>query len=497
MKVESNSNDEAEGNPGMSEAPDTIPAVDEALERTRRYLPWVVAVALFMQQLDGTIVNTAVPTMAASLEVESLSLKSVLTSYTIAIAVFIPMSGWLADRFGTKRVFAAAVAIFTLGSLACGLSPNVQALVASRILQGIGAAFMMPVGRIALLRTFPKSGILRAMNFVIIPALLGPLLGPLMGGVIVHVLPWRWIFLINLPFGLLGLYLVKKYMPDHRGKEKERLDKGGFLLFGAGIALLSWVLEIFGEHRMHPAMVAMLAGISLMLLAAYAWHARRVANPLLEVGLFKLRTFRVAVGGGFVTRLGISGMPFLLPLLYQLGMGFSPWQAGLLVMPQALAAIGMKLMVQRILARFGYRRVLIVNTITIGVMIAAFSLVGPGTPIWVILGFSLMQGTVSALQFTAMNSLSYADTTDEQASDASTIASTGQQLSISFGVAFASLVAGAFLGGVNRSDPGSLVPALHHAYLLLGAITVASSAAFLTLKRMDGANVSGHIARPD
>jgi MFS family permease len=210
------------------------------------------------------------------------------------------------------------------------------------------------------------------------------------------------------------------------------------------------------------------------------------------VNLLGLRTFRVSVVGGFLTRLGISGMPFLLPLLYQLGMGFTPWQAGLLVMPQALAAIGMKLLVQRILGRFGHRQVLVYNTVLIGLMIAAFSQVGPGTPVWVILLFSMIQGSVSALQFTAMNSLAYADTSDAEASDASTIASTGQQLSISFGIAFASLVTAWFLGGIDRSDASSLVPALHKAYLLLGGVSIASAATFLTLKRDDGANVSGH-----
>lgn len=467
-------------------------AIDPELARTQRYLPWVVAVALFMQQLDSTIVNTAVPTMALSLGVESLSLKSVLTSYTIAIAVFIPMSGWLADRFGTKRVFGLAVLTFTLGSLACGLSMNVPMLVTSRILQGIGAAFMMPVGRIALLRTFPKSGILRAMNFVIIPALLGPLLGPLVGGLIVHWLPWRMIFLINLPFGLLGLWMVGRHMPDHRGMNRQALDLPGFLLFGSGIALLSWVLEIFGEHRTNPSLIVVSGSASLLLLAGYAWHARRAMSPLLAVGLFQHRTFRISVIGGFVTRLGISGMPFLLPLLYQLGMGFSPWQAGLLVMPQAIAAISMKLLVGRILEKLGHRRVLLFNTVLIGLMIAAFSQVGPGTPVWVILLFSLAQGSVSALQFTAMNSLAYSDTSDAEASDASTLASTAQQLSISFGIAFASLVTAAFLGGINRSDAVTLVPALHRAYLLLGGVTLASSFTFLMLKRTDGANVSGH-----
>jgi Na+/melibiose symporter-like transporter len=281
-------------------------------------------------------------------------------------------------------------------------------------------------------------------------------------------------------------------MPDHRAAQPDPLDLTGFLLFGSGIALLSWVLEIFGEHGMDPLPIAAMAAVSLALIAAYFWHARRTTQPLLPVELFRLRTFRVSVAGGFITRLGISGMPFLLPLLYQLGMGFSPWQAGLLVMPQAAAAIGMKLLVQKILARFGHRRVLLVNTLLIGAMIAAFSQVGPGTPVGAILMFSVLQGSVSALQFTAMNTLAYADTSDAEASDASTVASTAQQLSISFGIAFASLVTGWFLGGIDRSNADLLVPALHKAYLLLGAVTVGSAATFLLLKREDGANVSGH-----
>jgi MFS family permease len=256
------------------------------------------------------------------------------------------------------------------------------------------------------------------------------------------------------------------------------------------------VLEIFGEHRMDIGWVSGLAAISFALIGAYFVHAQKVANPLLPVDLFKVRTFRVSVAGGFLTRLGISGMPFLLPLLYQLGMGFTPWQAGLLVMPQALAAIGMKLAVQRIMGRFGHKRVLLFNTVLIGLMIAAFSQVGPGTPVAVILLFSVLQGSVSALQFTAMNSLAYADTSDEQASDASTVASTGQQLAISFGIAFASLVTAWFLGGIDRSNPALLVPALHKAYLLLGGVTVASAAMFLSLRRDDGGNVSGHGQTP-
>jgi len=462
-------------------------------EEVERYLPWIVAVALFMQQLDSTIVNTAIPTMAASLDVASLSLKSVVTSYTIGLAVFIPLSGWLADRFGTRRVFGLAVFLFTLGSLCCGLSLNLPMLIASRVLQGAGAAIMLPVGRLALLLAFPKSEILRVMNFVIIPALLGPLLGPFMGGVIVHWMPWRMIFLLNLPFGALGLYLVHRYMTDHRDAHVGRFDRLGFLLFGSGVALFSYVLEIFGQHGLPWETVAGLMALSLVLLMGYGWHAQQRKDPLLPLNLFLIRTFRVSVVGGFATRLGISGMPFLLPLLYQIGLGYAPWQAGLLTMPQAAAAIGMKLLTPKILARAGHRTVLLTNTVLIGMMIMVFSLVRPGTPVWVILLLSLMQGSFSALQFTSMNSLAYADTTDAQASDASTIASTGQQLSISIGVACASLVTGWFLGGINYTASAEFVGALHHAFLTLGIVTILSALTFIKLRPDDGNNVSNRV----
>ncbi|HEX5219978.1 MAG TPA: DHA2 family efflux MFS transporter permease subunit, partial [Verrucomicrobiae bacterium] len=430
-------------------------------EQVERFLPWIVAVALFMQQLDSTIVNTAIPTMAASLKVASLSLKSVVTSYTLGLAVFIPLSGWVADRFGTRRVFGVAVLLFTLGSLLCGLSLNLPMLIASRVLQGAGAAIMLPVGRLALLLTFPKSEMLRVMNFVIIPALLGPLLGPFMGGFIVHWLPWRMIFLLNLPFGALGLYLVHRFMPEHRDEQVGSFDKLGFLLFGSGVALFSYVLEIFGQHSLPTNAIVILFLLASLLLAGYGWHAQTRKDPLLPLNLFGIRTFRISVVGGFVTRLGVSGMPFLLPLLYQVGLGYAPWQAGLLTMPQAGAAIGVKLITPKLLATFGHRAVLLVNTALIGVMVMVFTQVRPGTPVWAILLVSLFQGCFSAVQFTTMNSLAYADTSDAQASDASTIASTAQQLSISIGVACASLVARWFLGGIQPSGSIEFVTALH------------------------------------
>ena len=466
-----------------------------AAPNIQRYLLWLVAVALFMENLDATIVNTAVPTMSAALGVQPLSLKGVLTSYTLSLAVFIPISGWMADRFGTRRVFGAAVLLFTLSSLACGLSVNVPMLVVSRILQGIGGAMMTPVGRLALVRTFPRSELMRAMQFVVIPALIGPLLGPFTGGVIVHWLPWRFIFLVNLPFGVIGLWMVRCYMPDFRDPAIPPLDKPGFLLFGAGVGLLSYVLEVFGEHRLPGAAVAALAVISLLLLAAYVRHAQRSTAPLLSLILLRVRTFRVSVLGGFVTRLGLGGMPFLLPLLYQLGLGFPAWKAGLFTMPQALAAMGMKVIGRQVLARFGHRCVLIANTVLLGLAICLFSLVSQETPFWCILLLSFALGFFASLQFTSMNTLVYADVEDQEASQAGSIASTAQQMSLSFGVAFGALLAAWYLGQVDQKMAAQTIPALHKAFITMGLLTILSSLVFRTLRSGDGNNVSNRAVR--
>lgn len=461
----------------------------------RRYLPWLVAVALFMENLDATIVNTAVPTMASALGAQPLSLKAVLTSYTLSLAVFIPISGWMADRFGTRRVFAAAIALFSVGSLACGLSMNVPMLVASRILQGIGGAMMTPVGRLALVRTFPRSELLMATQYVVIPALIGPLIGPFAGGVIIHWLPWRYIFLVNLPFGVAGLWLVRRYMPDFRNADAPRLDRTGFVLFGAGVGLLSYVLEVFGEHRLSALPIIALAAVSFLLLAAYGWHARRAAAPLLPLALLQIRTFRVSVLGGFITRLGLGGMPFLLPLLYQLGMGFPAWKAGLFTMPQALAAMGMKVIGRKLLSRFGHRCVLVANTVLLGGAIGLFSLVGRGTPVWCILTLSFALGFIASLQFTSMNTLVYADVDDRNASHAGSIASTAQQMSLSFGVAFGALLAAWYLGNVDQTVYAQTIPALHKAFLTMGALTIVSSLTFRRLRSSDGNNVSNRVVR--
>ena len=458
--------------------------------RTRRYLPWIVATALFMEQLDSTIVNTGIPAMAANLGVTPLSLKAVVTSYILALAVSIPVSGWLAERFGSRRIFLFALGLFTLSSVLCGLAPNASLLVAARVPQGVAAAMMMPVGRSAVVRAFPKSDLLRVMNFIIIPALIGPLLGPTVGGLIVHWLSWRDIFLVNVPVGIVALWLARRYMPDYRDPSPHPLDVVGLVLFGTGAALLSWLLEVFGEHTLPALQFTVLLLLSATLLLAYGWHATQAPFPLLRLGVFKARTFRVSVLGGFVTRLGIGGMPFLLPLLYQLGLGLPAWESGLLMMPAAAAAMFMKVAASRLLRRFGYRQVLVVNTTLIAAFIACYALVEPGTPLWAIVAIGLGMGMANSLQFSSLNTMAYADIEPADASMASTVASTLQQMSLSFGLAMATLITVFYLADLPQSDHEAVTQALHHGFVTLAVVTLVSSLAFHALRADDGESVS-------
>jgi EmrB/QacA subfamily drug resistance transporter len=472
--------------------PQPLPAAAGATAAVKRLVPWLVAVAFFMESLDTTILNTAVPTIAAALKIAPLSMKSVLSSYTLSVAVFIPVSGWVADRFGTRRVFSTAIGIFTLGSLLCGISTDIHLLVLCRVLQGMGGAMMVPVGRLTMVRTFPRSELVRAMAYVAIPSLIGPMLGPLAGGLIVRFFHWRVIFLLNLPFGLAGLYLVYRHLPDYRALRIDKLDVTGLVLFGCGVGLLSYVLEVFGEHRLGGYEVWGLLAVALTLLFTYARHALGNPHPLLQLGLLRIRTLRTAVTGSFLTRLGVGGLPFLLPLLYQVGLGYSAVQSGLLILPQSLAAMSLRLMMPRLLKRFGYRRVLLSNTLSIGLLIGLFALVGPGTPVWVIAAQAFAFGFFSAFQYTSMNTLVYADVTDSQTSMASTISSTTQQMSMSFGVAAASLAAALFIPDRFHAGPREIVHGIHQAFLAMGALTILSTLLFRRLKKDDGDNVSQH-----
>jgi MFS family permease len=366
--------------------------------------------------------------------------------------------------------------------------------VASRILQGFGGAMMVPVGRLTLVRTFPKSELVRAMSFVAIPGLIGPMLGPVAGGFIVGYFNWRLIFFINLPIGLLGLYLVYRNLPNYRQTVTPPLDFIGLGLFGGGIGLLAYVLEVFGEHGLSSFVIGELLAISAICLAAYGWRATRIQFPLLQLGLFRIRTFRASVAGSFFTRLGIGGIPFLFPLLYQVGLGFTPIESGLLIMPQAMAAVSLKMVMRRILKRFGYRRVLIFNTVMLGVMLLCFATIGAGTPVWLIVTQVFIFGVFTSLQYTCMNTLVYADVTEGQTSGASSITSTVQQMAISFGIATASLLAAVFVPDRFHTGAPEMVAGIHKALLILGGWTIFSSIIFSELRKEDGDTLSLHKA---
>jgi EmrB/QacA subfamily drug resistance transporter len=469
----------------------TPPSSSDPSASSKQLLPWLVAVAFFIESLDTTILNTAVPTISSALGVAPLSMKAVLASYTLSLAVFIPISGWMADRFGTRRVFASAIGLFTFGSFLCGISSNIHVLVACRILQGCGGAMMVPVGRLTLVRAFAKSDLLRTMSFVSIPALVAPMLGPIAGGLIVGYLHWRVIFFLNIPIGLAGLILVHLHLPDYREERTPPLDVVGLILFGSGVALLSYVLEIFGEHTLSTGAMSGLLVLSIALLAGYGIHGSSLPFPLLKLRLFSIRTFRAAVSGSFFTRLGIGGVPFLLPLLYQVGLGFTPIQSGLLVMPQAIASMSMKAMMPRILRRIGYRGVLISNTLILGVLLMVFATIGVRTPVWAIVAEAFLYGAFTSLQYTSMNTLVFADIEEADASSASSIASTMQQMSISFGVAAAGLATALFVPS-TRSNPSEMIQGIHKALIALGILTISSTIVFRSLRSGDGDDVSQH-----
>jgi EmrB/QacA subfamily drug resistance transporter len=489
----------AAGRPGVAQpgvAPAGLLDAPQLGPSTLRLLPWLVAVAFFMEALDTTILNTAVPSIAAALKVPPLSMKAVLASYTLSLAVFIPISGWTANRFGTRRVFAAAIGTFTVGSFLCGLSSDIHLLVVFRVLQGVGGAMMIPVGRLTMVRSFPKSQLIRAMAFVAIPGLIGPMLGPVVGGLIIGYLHWSVIFFVNVPIGIAGLWMVYRHLPNFHGNVDAPLDFVGFVLFGSGLALLSYVLEVFGDHSLSVREIAGLLTIAAALLVAYGIHTVRTAQPLLRLDLFSIRTFRTSVTGSFLTRLGLGGMPFLLPLLYQLGFGYTPVESGLLIMPQAAAAMSLKLTMPRLLRAFGYRRVLLVNTVCIGVMILAFCALEPSTPVWLLVPMLFLFGFLQSLQYTSMNTLAYSDVDEEQASFASTIASTTQQMSLSFAVAAASLTTELFVPAAGKADAAQMIHGIHLAFLVLGTWTILSILPFTGLEADDGAAVSRHGLTP-
>jgi EmrB/QacA subfamily drug resistance transporter len=447
---------------------------------TARWLPWVVAIAFFMQSLDGTILNTALPAMAADLAENPLRMQSVVIAYMLTVALLIPGSGWVCDRFGTKRVFFSAIFLFSLGSLACALSHSLTVLVVSRILQGLGGALMLPVGRLVILRSYPRSELVRVLGFVTVPGLLGPLIGPTLGGWMVQYLTWHWIFLINLPVGAIGCWAIWKILPDLRGSARVRFDGMGFLLFGAAMVLITIAMEGLGELHLPHLRVMLLLFAGMACLAAYWLRAGHIDNPLFSPRLFRTRSFAVGILGNLFARLGGGALPFLVPLLLQVALGYSPSDAGMSMIPLAAAAMLAKSIAKPLIERFGYRVILTCNTLLLGVGLASLGLVTPHTPYVLLLIQLSCLGAVNSMQFTAMNTVTLIDLDDREASSGNSLLSVVAQLAMSLGVA----CAGALLGGFSTSvgiDGSATLEAFQLTFLTIGVMTMLAAAIFAQL----------------
>ena len=445
-----------------------------------KFLPYVLAVALFMQILDATILNTSLPQMAEALGESPLKMQWAVISYALTLAIFIPISGFLADKYGTRKVFLSAIIIFSVGSLMCAASPTLDILIGSRVIQGIGGAMMTPVARLILVKSYPRNKLLTVMNFAVIPALIAPLVGPVLGGYIVQYFSWHWIFLINIPMGILGYVMGKKLVPD-LFEDAKHLDWAGFALFAAAACGFTLAVE-FGSQTGRGLYGLILALIASVLIGAYVWHAKRRQAPLFPLSLFSIRTFRIGIVGNLFTRLGISAVPFLLPLLLQVVFKYSPSQAGWLLAPIAIGAMGIKPWVSKIIQRYSYRKVLVVNTIVLGILIIILAQFNdPSYWIWYI-PILIIMGACNSMQFSAMNTLTIGDLEGTQTSSGNSLMAVNQQLAIGFGIAFGAAV----LNLLRERMDLDMLMAFQTTYWVLGILTILSGLHFLRLKPNDG-----------
>lgn len=451
----------------------------------------IIAVALFMQNLDSTVVATALPVMAKNFRVDPLYMSVAITSYLISLSVFIPASGWIADRFGARQVFRAAVIVFTIGSILCGLAPDLLALVAARILQGFGGAMMVPVGRLLLLRSISRSQMVSAMAWLMIPSLLGPVLGPPLGGLIVSTTSWRWIFFINVPIGLIGAVAVSLFIPDVREDGRiGQLDSMGVLLSGLAMALLMIGMETVGRGLVPVYWTIFAFGGGLLACGLYALHAKREPHPVLDFSLMRIPTFSVSLLSGSLFRIAVGALPFLLPMMLQLGFGQSPLMSGLVTFSAAAGSLFMKLTAKPILERFGFRTVLIWNGTIAGLGVSVCALFNPDWPIWVMDILLFVTGFFRSLQFTAYNTIAYGDIPRSRMSAATTLYATVQQLSLTLGVVVgaASLEIAAWAGGHHAPVQQDYVIA----FLTISLIALGGVPLCMGLSATAGEQLSGH-----
>ena len=457
-----------------------------------RTLTLVVASALFMESLVSTVIATSLAAMAADLQVDPLTLKLAFTAYYVALAIFIPVSGWCADRFGARTVFASSIAVFTVASVCCALAWNLPSLIAGRFLQGVGGAMMLPVGRLILLRAIPKREMVSAMAWLSIPTLMAPILGPPVGGFITTYSHWRGIFWLNVPVGLAGLALAWALVPQVKAEVLRPMDWPGFALTGLGLSLAIFGFTLAGSRTGTGLLAGEMAVAGIVLLAIYVRHARRSAHPILDLGLLRIATFRLSMLAGVLFRLSVGALPFLLPLMLQIGFGMSAFESGMLTFASAVGAVTMKLTASPILRRWGFRSVLCANAILSSALIAACALFTATTPALVVMAVLLVGGFFRSLQFTSLNTLGYADVDTAQMSQATALVGVTQQLSLAGGVAVAALLLESARSAGQRTD---LVAAdFQMAFVAIGALAALSFFFYLRLAPDAGAEVSGHRA---
>lgn len=467
---------------GTAEQPD-------APQSTGRLVPMIIGAAMFMQTLDATVISNALPTMARSLNSDPITLNLAITAYLVTAAVFLPISTWIADRFGAKHVFRVAIAGFAISSMFCGMADTLGEIVLARMAQGLASALMLPVGRLVLLRTVPKSQLVRAMSYLTMPALLGPVLGPPIGGFIVTFADWRWIFWINLPIGALGLVLCTLYIPDIRELGHKPLDWRGFFLSGCGMAGLVYGFDNLGRNVLPFAVVAAMFGGGILCAILYVGHARRTEHPILDLSLLKIRTFTAASVGGLFSRIIIGASPFLLAMLLQVGFGLSAFEAGLLTFAGAVGALAMKVTAQPIIQRFGFRTILSINALIVAALSGCYAFFTASTPHWLLISTLLVGGFFRSLQFTALNALGYADVPEELMSRASSLSSMFQQLARSLGVGLgASLIHSTMAwNGSTHATTADIAPA----FAIVALISLVGLFFYGTLPKDAGSEVSG------
>ncbi len=455
----------------------------------RMLIPLIVACGLFMENLDSTVLSTSLPAIAADLHEDPISLKLALTSYLLSLAVFIPISGWVADKYGARTVFMAAIVIFTGGSMLCGVANSLPQFVACRMIQGLGGAMMVPVGRLVILRSVEKSELISALAWLTIPALIGPVIGPPLGGFITTYLHWRWIFYINVPIGALGLFLTWKFITNVMEPHTPPLDKTGFALSGLGLSAFVFGLAVLGENAGSLLLGFLLTAAGLAICAAYVWHAHRVENPVIDLRLLRIPTFRAGVIGATFFRIGVGAMPFLLPLMLQLSFGLSPFQSGMITFAAAAGAVIMKATAAPIIRSFGFRNVLIVNSLLSAAFLGATGFFAPATAHGLIIVVLLVGGFFRSLEFTAINALAYADIQPADMSHATSFASVAQQVSLSIGVALGALILQAARGFRGETQITQVDFSL--AFWIVAAISALSVISFMRLSEGAGAELSG------